>query len=161
MIQITIQIYENNSITQKQLKFFDISELSNHGLLMPGEEIAFTARPKINSHSQSFRYGGSIFCLPHRPKFSDFFDLCLHWVSVVRVSNEWNWELSFLINLNPIPENLTSKVIFYKRSVRWHHSTATTNFVIAFTSGKSAFQRCFQDTIGTNPFRILLEFLHL
>ena len=26
----------------------------------------------------------SIFCLPHRPKFSDFFDLCPHWVSVVR-----------------------------------------------------------------------------
>ena len=29
-------------------------------------------------------YGHSIFCLPHWPKFSDFFDLCLHWVSVVR-----------------------------------------------------------------------------
>ena len=48
------------------------------------EEIVFTARPKINSHSQIFRYGRSIFCLPHRSKFSDFFDLCLHWVSVVR-----------------------------------------------------------------------------
>ena len=55
-----------------------------HGLRTPGEEIAFTARPKINSYSQIFRYGRSIFCLPHRPKFSDFFDLCLHWVSVVR-----------------------------------------------------------------------------
>ena len=44
----------------------------------PGEEIAFTARPKINSHSQVFWYGRSLFCLPHRPKFSDFFDLCLH-----------------------------------------------------------------------------------
>ena len=49
----------------------------------PGEEIAFTARQKIHSHSQIFRYGRSIFCLPHRLKFSDFFDLCLHWVSVV------------------------------------------------------------------------------
>ena len=49
-----------------------------------GEEIVFTGRPKINSHSQIFRYGRSIFCLPHRPKFSDFFDLCLHWVSIVR-----------------------------------------------------------------------------
>ena len=29
-------------------------------------------------------YGQSIFCLPHRPKISDFFDLCLHWVPVVR-----------------------------------------------------------------------------
>ena len=27
--------------------------------------------------------GRSIFYLPHWPKFSDFFDLCLHWVSVV------------------------------------------------------------------------------
>ena len=57
----------------------------NHGLRTPSEEIAFTAQPKIYSHSQIFRYGRSIFCLPHRPKFSDFFELCLHWVSVVRV----------------------------------------------------------------------------
>ena len=28
--------------------------------------------------------GQSIFCLPFGPKVSDFFDLCLHWVSVVR-----------------------------------------------------------------------------
>ena len=49
---------------------------SDHGLRTPREEIAFTARPKIHSHSQIFRYGRSIFCLPHRPKFSDFFDLC-------------------------------------------------------------------------------------
>ena len=57
-----------------------------HGLWMPVEEITFTARPKINSQSQIFRYGRSIFCLPHQPKFSDFFDLCLHWASVVRGS---------------------------------------------------------------------------
>ena len=56
----------------------------NHGLRTPGEEIAFTARPKIKSQSQIFRYGRSIFCLPHWPNFSDIFDLCLHWVSVVR-----------------------------------------------------------------------------
>merc|ERR1712203_1075989 len=55
-----------------------------HGLRTPREEIAFTARPKIQSQSQIFRYGGSIFWLPHRPNFSDIFDLCLHWVSVVR-----------------------------------------------------------------------------
>ena len=42
-----------------------------HGLLTPREEIAFTARQKIQSQSQIFRYGGSIFCLPHRPNFSD------------------------------------------------------------------------------------------
>ena len=35
-------------------------------------------------HFQIFRYGRSIFCLPHRPKISDFFDLCLRWVFVVR-----------------------------------------------------------------------------
>ena len=51
---------------------------------MPGEEITFTAQPKIKSQSQIFRYGRSIFCLPHRPKISDFFDLCLRWVFVVR-----------------------------------------------------------------------------
>ena len=56
----------------------------NHGLRTPGEKIAFTARPKIQSQSQILRYGRSIFCRPHQPKFSDFFDFCLHWVSVVR-----------------------------------------------------------------------------
>ena len=56
---------------------------SMHGLQTPREEIAFTARPKIQSQSQIFRYGGSIFCLPHRPIFSDIFNFCLHWVPVV------------------------------------------------------------------------------
>ena len=42
---------------------------STHGLQTPREEIAFTARPKIQSQSQIFRYG--IFCLPHWPNFSD------------------------------------------------------------------------------------------
>ena len=55
-----------------------------HELRTPWEEIAFHEWPKIHSHSPIFRYGQSIFCLPHRPKFSDFFDLCLHWMSVVR-----------------------------------------------------------------------------
>ena len=55
-----------------------------HGLRTPREDISFTVRPKIQTQSQIFRYEGSIFCLPHRPKFSDIFDLCLHWVSVVR-----------------------------------------------------------------------------
>ena len=72
-----------------------------HGLGTPGEEIAFTTWPKINSQSQIFRYCRSIFCLPHRPKISDFFDLCLHWVSLVgglyyktwlfKASRIWNW----------------------------------------------------------------------
>ena len=57
---------------------------SGHGIRMPREEVAFTARQNIRSQSQIFRYGRSIFCLPNRPDFSDTFDLCLHWVSVVR-----------------------------------------------------------------------------
>ena len=59
-----------------------------HGLRKRSEEMAFTARPKINSQFQIFRYSRSIFCLPHRPTFSDFFDLCLHWVSVVRAESK-------------------------------------------------------------------------
>ena len=61
----------------------------DHGLRTPREVIAFTARPKIQSQSQIFRYGRSIFYLPHRPNFSDIFDLCCHWVSVVRVPIHW------------------------------------------------------------------------
>ena len=40
-----------------------------HGLKTPREEIAFTARPKIHSHSQIFSYGWSILSLPHQPNF--------------------------------------------------------------------------------------------
>ena len=58
----------------------------NHRLQMPREEIA---QPKLHSHSQIFRYSQGIFCLPHRPNFSDIFDLCLHWVSVVRDFEDW------------------------------------------------------------------------
>ena len=43
----------------------------SHVLQTPREEIAFTAQPKIQSQSQIFRCGRSIFCLPHRPNFSD------------------------------------------------------------------------------------------
>ena len=55
-----------------------------HRLRMPGEKIAWTAQLNIKSQSQICMYGWSIFCLPHWPKISDFFDLCLHWVSIVR-----------------------------------------------------------------------------
>ena len=37
---------------------------TNHGLRTPGEEIAFTARPKIESQSKIYRCSQSIFCLP-------------------------------------------------------------------------------------------------
>ena len=49
-----------------------------HKLQTPSEEIAFTAQPKIKSQSQILSYSQSMFCLPHRPKISNFFDLCLH-----------------------------------------------------------------------------------
>ena len=58
--------------------------LCNHRLRTSGEEIVVSARPTTKSQSQIFRYGQSLFCLPQRPKISDFFDLCLHWMSVVR-----------------------------------------------------------------------------
>ena len=51
-----------------------------HGEVLPQprttdrEEIGFIARTKIQSHSQIFRYGQSLFFLPNQP------DLCLHWV---------------------------------------------------------------------------------
>ena len=79
-----------------------------HGLRTPGEEITFTARPKIKSQSQIDRYGRSTFCLPHRPKILGFFDLCLHWVSLVRGFGcrpsfiySWLLELLFLLHSNP------------------------------------------------------------
>ena len=59
--------------------------ICTHEVWTPREETSFTPRPKIHSHSQIFRYGQSIFCLPHWPNFLDICDLCLHWVSVVRV----------------------------------------------------------------------------
>ena len=69
------------------VKSFMKLHIYNQRLRTPSEEIAFTARPKIKSQSQIFSYGRSIFCLPHRPKFSNYFDFCLQWVSVVRAYN--------------------------------------------------------------------------
>ena len=82
-------------ISMLVLGFFFQSLRFHHGLWTPREKIAFTAQPKIHSHSQIFRYGRSIFCLPHRPNFSDIFDLCLHWVSVVRAYDHQlvNWSI--------------------------------------------------------------------
>ena len=76
-----------------------------HGLWTPREEKAFTARPKIHSHSQIFRYGRSIFRLPLRPNFSDIFDLCLHWVSVVRGNVDEQYIIYYALN---IPKKLHS-----------------------------------------------------
>ena len=72
-----------------------------HGLRTSRGETAFTARPKIQSQSQIFMYGGSIFCLPHRPNFSDIFDLCLHWVSAYSVGTplpfKTCWRLKWMV----------------------------------------------------------------
>ena len=71
-----------------------------HGLRRPREELVFTTQPKIQSQSQIFRYGRSIFGRPHWPNFSDIFDLCLHWVSVVRAAQY----------VAPIITNLTAQL---------------------------------------------------
>ena len=70
--------------SQRSLIPFKGDNEYKHGLWTPRGETDFTARPKIQSQSQIFRYGQSIFCLPHRPDFLDIFDWWLHWVSVVR-----------------------------------------------------------------------------
>ena len=69
----------------KRVKRFRVGKNISQGTDYGRTERKQPSRPKIQSHSQIFRYGQSIFCLPHRPNFSDIFDLCLHWVSVVRV----------------------------------------------------------------------------
>ena len=83
-----------------------------HGLRTPREEIAFTAQPKIHSHSQIFRYSQSIFCLPHRHNFSDIFDWCLHWVSVVRAFTNPNVHVVNCTNIYlPVIAGLIKNVI--------------------------------------------------
>ena len=52
-----------------------------HGLRTPGQEITFTAQPKIKFQSRIFRFGRSIFCLPYWLNF--FLILWLHWVFIV------------------------------------------------------------------------------
>ena len=86
----------NNICHRLILRFL---EFWHHKLRTPGEEITFTAWPKINSYSQIFSYGPSIFCLPHQPKISDFFDLCLHWVSIVRALGWSRKTTKYLHNL--------------------------------------------------------------
>ena len=81
-----------NKLQYTYLALHVLSNTLSIRLWTPNKEIDFTARPKT--------HGRSIFCLPHRPKFFDFFDLCLHWVSVVR--GQWQldtWEIKILRNL--------------------------------------------------------------
>ena len=83
----------------------------DHGLRTPGEKNAFTERPKFRSHSQILRYGRSIFCLPHWPIFSDFFDSCLHWVSVVCGRNYQISDLSLIWLVSSIQNLFLVQVI--------------------------------------------------
>ena len=81
--------------------------------------MAFTARPKIHPHSQIFRYGQSIFCLPHQPKFSDFFDSFLYCMSVVRALTSQfltqNFKLKHLFFFGPCAQVKLS----YTRARSW------------------------------------------
>ena len=47
--------------------------------------VEFQAQGKQNNKQiQTRTLNLFIFCLPNQPNFSDIFDLCLHWMSVVR-----------------------------------------------------------------------------
>ena len=62
--------------------------------------------------AQIFRYGRNIFCLPHLPNFSDIFDLCLHWVSVVRAFTNPNVHVVHCTNTYlPVTAGLIKNVI--------------------------------------------------
>ena len=98
-----------------------------HGLRTTGEEFPFTEQPKMKSQSQSFRYGRSIFCLPHWPKFSDFFALFLHQVSAVRALedtltreisiNQWN-KCSCFVCTCKIEQKQMSELLVVKQTIR-------------------------------------------
>ena len=51
---------------------------------------------------QSFNYSQSIFCLPHWSKISDFCDVCIHWVSVVRALHLYFQANSFWLYLSAL-----------------------------------------------------------
>ena len=63
-----------------------INEGPHHGLRTLREEIAFTARPKIHSHSQIFRYGRSIFSATSAQIFR-----YLWFMPSLGVRSPWTW----------------------------------------------------------------------
>ena len=67
----------------------------SHGLRMPGELITFTARPKIKSQSQILSTAEAYFVC-HIGSIFQISDVCLHWVFVVRVPNDYTYK-AFLI----------------------------------------------------------------
>ena len=73
------------------LQVYFLRICGHHGLRTFREEIAFTARPKIHSHSKIFRYGLSIFRPAHHPIFQiHIFDSYLHLVSVISACPKGN-----------------------------------------------------------------------
>ena len=83
--------------------------------------ITFTARPKINSHSQIFRYGRSIFYLPYLPKFTDFIDLCLHWVCWVSVVHDFThfWKKNWDSHSGPFGPSLANFIFLQSKHGSW------------------------------------------
>ena len=49
--------------------------------------------------SKFLRYSQSIFSLSNRPKFSDFFDLCLHGLFIVRGKETWGFWAKVLVHM--------------------------------------------------------------
>ena len=58
-----------------------------HGLRTPGEEIVFTARPKINSHSQIFRWAEAYFVCHIGPNFH--ISLIYAFIGCPHIRNPW------------------------------------------------------------------------
>ena len=81
-IKLSLQYHQDCQMSQAKVNFKLLQSRTTDA--QRGNSLHCTARPKIHSHSKMFRYGRSIFCLPDQPNFSDIFDLCLRWVSVVR-----------------------------------------------------------------------------
>ena len=65
-------------------------------------------------------YGCSLFCVPHRPNQSNIFDLCLHWVSIVRGCSHFqvsNARIPRKIQIPATKSDLLSRQAF---DFNWH-----------------------------------------
>ena len=112
----------------------------SHGLRMPSEETAFTGWPKIHSHSKMFWYGRSIFCLPHLPKISDFFELCLHWVFIVRdPTHTWSKDQLKLYFLSSTKVRLRLLMVKSGLGFFWESASLSREELLLTFPAKSAF----------------------
>ena len=114
--------------------------------IIPITDYGHPERKKSLLQGQKFnpkilRYGQSIFFLPHRPNFSDIFDLCLHWVYVVCDSNgvaenslfETQHNLHIKNSFDHFSDELAQTVqiwhvYFVKYIVMWNHIPITNWF---------------------------------